>query len=154
LEREKVEYAKRNTLGERTSEQNHQERHSNTNIASDSLDQILVKHVSRLEKEKMEHGKSGDMIFLKKNDSKCTNEEADLSDILVKRSMKLEQAKLASSAAEETLTGSFNPVQERRRAREKELMDAWGGVGLGNSMKPHLSKIEKDKVILYYSCII
>uniref|UniRef100_A0A0E0GQD6 Uncharacterized protein n=1 Tax=Oryza nivara TaxID=4536 RepID=A0A0E0GQD6_ORYNI len=146
LEREKVEYAKRNTLGERTSEQNHQERHSNTNIASDSLDQILVKHVSRLEKEKMEHGKSGDMIFLKKNDSKCTNEEADLSDILVKRSMKLEQAKLASSAAEETLTGSFNPVQERRRAREKELMDAWGGVGLGNSMKPHLSKIEKDKV--------
>ncbi|XP_052148674.1 uncharacterized protein LOC127767389 [Oryza glaberrima] len=146
LEREKVEYAKRNTLGERTSEQNHQERHSNTNIASDSLDQILVKHVSRLEKEKIEHGKSGDMIFLKKNDSKCTNEEADLSDILVKRSMKLEQAKLASSAAEETLTGSFNPVQERRRAREKELMDAWGGVGLGNSMKPHLSKIEKDKV--------
>src|SRR4051812_1459721 len=39
--------------------------------------------------------------------------------------------------------------QERRRAREKELLDAWGGVGLGNSMKPHLSKIERDKVTDY-----
>uniref|UniRef100_J3LQQ1 Uncharacterized protein n=2 Tax=Oryza brachyantha TaxID=4533 RepID=J3LQQ1_ORYBR len=145
LEREKLEYRKRDALGERTSEQNHQERHSNTAIASDSLDQILVKHVSRLEKEKMEHEKSGDMIFLKKSDPKCTD-GAGLSDILVKRPTKLEQAKLASSVTEEALTSSFNPVEERRRAREKELMDAWGGVGLGNSMKPNLSKIEKDKV--------
>jgi hypothetical protein len=26
-------------------------------------------------------------------------------------------------------------------------LDAWGGVGLGNSVKPHLSKIERDKVM-------
>ncbi|KAF0921767.1 hypothetical protein E2562_017029 [Oryza meyeriana var. granulata] len=146
LEREKLEYGKRNALGERSSELNHQERQSNTTRASGSLDQILVKHVSRLEKEKMEHEKSGDMIFLKKSGSKCTDREAGLSDILVKRPTKLEQAKLAASAAEGTQTSSFNLVEERRRAREKELMDAWGGVGLGNSMKPHLSKIERDKV--------
>ncbi|KAG8097576.1 hypothetical protein GUJ93_ZPchr0013g35151 [Zizania palustris] len=93
----------------------------------------------------MEHEKNGDMILLKKSDTKCIDGEPGLADIFVKRPTKLEQAKLTATA-EETPQGSFNPVEERRRARQKELMDAWGGVGLGNSMKPHLSKIERDKV--------
>jgi len=47
---------------------------------------------------------------------------------LSKLPTKLEQAKLAS-AAEETPANGLNPVGEHRRAREKELLDAWGRNG-------------------------
>ncbi|CAD6342093.1 unnamed protein product [Miscanthus lutarioriparius] len=145
LEREKLEYEKRNALGGGTSVQDNREIHCSNAAASDSLDQILVKHVSRLEKEKIEHEKDGGMILLKKSQTQCTNEAAgSLADIFVKRPTKLEQAKLASAAEEKPASG-LNPVEERRRARQKELLDAWGGMGLGNSMKPHVSKIERDK---------
>ncbi|EER91249.1 uncharacterized protein LOC8062526 [Sorghum bicolor] len=145
LEREKLEYEKRNALGGESSVQDNKEMHCNNAAASDSLDQILVKHVSRLEKEKIEHEKDGGMILLKKSQRHCTNEAAgSLADIFVKRPTKLEQAKLASAAEEKPASG-LNPVEERRRARQKELLDAWGGMGLGNSMKPHVSKIERDK---------
>ncbi|TVU03365.1 hypothetical protein EJB05_51103, partial [Eragrostis curvula] len=146
LEREKMEFEKRNALeGGGTVDQNKTLRESNSASASDSLDQILVKHVSRLEKEKMENEKKGGLTFLKKGDTHCTDgREGSLADIFVKRLTKLEQAKLAF-AAEEKASG-FNPVEERRKAREKELLDAWGGMGLGNSMKPQVSKIERDKV--------
>jgi len=148
LEREKLEYEKRNALGGGTSVQDNREIYCSNAAASDSLDQILVKHVSRLEKEKIKHEKDGGMILLKKSQTQCTNEAAgSLADIFVKRPTKLEQAKLASAAEEKPASG-LNPVEERRRARQKELLDAWGGMGLGNSMKPHVSKIERDKVIL------
>ncbi|XP_039830868.1 uncharacterized protein LOC120691752 isoform X2 [Panicum virgatum] len=126
LEREKMEYEKRNALGGGTNMQSDKQRPCNSAIAADSLDQVLVKRISRLEKEKIEH------------------EKETLSDIFVKRPTKLEQAKLAA-AAEETPPSGLNPVEERRRAREKELLDAWGGMGLGNSMKPRVSKIERAK---------
>ncbi|CAD6205819.1 unnamed protein product [Miscanthus lutarioriparius] len=145
LEREKLEYEKRNALGGGTSVQDNREIHCSNAAASDSLDQILVKHVSRLEKEKIKHEKDGGMILLKKSQTQCTNEAAgSLADIFVKRPTKLEQAKLASAAEEKPASG-LNPVEERRRARQKELLDARGGMGLGNSMKPHVSKIERDK---------
>ncbi|PUZ38025.1 hypothetical protein GQ55_9G164100 [Panicum hallii var. hallii] len=145
LEREKMEYEKRNVLGGGTNMQNEKQRPCNSDIAADSLDQVLVKNISRLEKEKIEHEKDGGMILLKKSDAQCTDGAAgSLADIFVKRPTKLEQAKLAS-AAEETPASGLNPVLERRRAREKELLDAWGGMGLGNSMKPHVSKIERAK---------
>jgi hypothetical protein len=148
LEREKLEYEKRKALEGGTNVQDNRELHCNNAAASDSLDQILVKHVSRLEKEKMEPKKYGGMIVVKKSQTQCTNEAAgSLADIFVKRPTKLEQAKLASAAEEKPASG-LNPVEERRRARQKELLDAWGGMGLGNSMKPHVSKIERDKVIL------
>uniref|UniRef100_A0A0D9VW92 Uncharacterized protein n=2 Tax=Leersia perrieri TaxID=77586 RepID=A0A0D9VW92_9ORYZ len=87
-----------------------------------SHDQILAKHVPRLEKEKMEHEKSGDMISsVQRSQDDCF-------------------------CCGRALRSSFNPVEERGRAKEKELMDAWGGVGLGNVMKPHVSKIERDKI--------
>ena len=135
--------------------QNDKQRPCNSAIAADSLDQVLVKHISRLEKEKIEHEKEGGMILLKKNHAQCTDGGAagSLTDIFVKRPTKLEQAKLAS-AAEETPLSGLNPVEERRRAREKELLDAWGGMGLGNSMKPRVSKIERAKVILLNQHII
>ncbi|KAL6850397.1 hypothetical protein ACP4OV_021024 [Aristida adscensionis] len=145
LEREKMEHRKGYALGGGTNVQNRKQRQCDNNSASDSLDQILVKHISRLEKEKIAHEKKGDMISIKKSHVQHTDSTAGgLADILVKRPTKLEQAKLAS-AAEETPVGALNPVQERRRAREKELLEAWGGMGLGNSMKPRVSKIEKDK---------
>ncbi|XP_066325467.1 uncharacterized protein [Miscanthus floridulus] len=145
LEREKLEYEKRNALEGGTSVQDNRGIHCSNAAASDSLDQILVKHVSRLEKEKIEHEKDGGMILLKKSQTQCTNEAAgSLADIFVKRPTKLEQAKLASAAEAKPASG-LNPVEERRRARQKELLDAWGGMGLGNSMKPHVSKIERDK---------
>uniref|UniRef100_A0A0A9GCN2 Uncharacterized protein n=1 Tax=Arundo donax TaxID=35708 RepID=A0A0A9GCN2_ARUDO len=140
-----MEYGKRNALRGGTDVQNNKQRQCNNTLVSDSLDYILVKHVSRQEKEKIEHEKKGDMVLLKKSHTKCTDEAAgSLSDIFVKRPTKLEQAKLASAAEEKSVSG-LNPIEERRRAREKELLDAWGGMGLGNSMKPHVSKIEKDK---------
>jgi hypothetical protein len=145
LEREKMEYGERNALeGGGTDEQNNKQ--SNSATASDSLDQILVKHVSRLEKEKIELEKKG-------GNTHCTDEqEGSLADIFVKRPTKLEQAKLVS-AAEEKSTSGLNPVEERRKTRERELLDAWGGMGL-NSMKPQASKIERDKVTLVHCTII
>ncbi|CAN6282282.1 unnamed protein product [Urochloa humidicola] len=145
LEREKMEYEKRNALGAGTDMQNDKQRPCNSAAASDSLDQILVKHVSRLEKEKIEHEKQGGMTLVKKSHAQCTDGTAgSLADIFVKRPTKLEQAKLASAGEEKPASG-LNPAEERRRAREKELLDAWGGMGLGNSMKPHVSKIDRDK---------
>ncbi|XP_062230656.1 uncharacterized protein LOC133928369 [Phragmites australis] len=145
LEREKMEYGKRNALEGGTNVHDNKQRQCNNTLPSDSLDDILVKHVSRLEKEKLEHEKKGGMVFLKKSHTHCTDEAAgSLSDIFVKRPTKLEQAKLASAPEEKSFSG-LNPIEERRRVREKELLDAWGGMGLGNSMKPHVSKIERDK---------
>ncbi|KAF8722090.1 hypothetical protein HU200_022725 [Digitaria exilis] len=145
LEREKMEYGKRKALGEGTNMQNDKQRSGNSTTAVDSLDQILVKHVSRLEREKIEHEKEGGMILLKKTQTQCADGTAEsLADVFVKRPSKLEQAKLASAAEDKPASG-LNPVAERRRAREKELQDAWGGMGLGNSMKPHVSKIERAK---------
>ncbi|KAL6637299.1 hypothetical protein ACP70R_024871 [Stipagrostis hirtigluma subsp. patula] len=146
LEREKIEYEKRNASGEGSVNMpRDQQKHANNATSSESLDQVLVKHVSRLEREKIEHEKKGGMMLVKKSPAQQTNVTAgSLTDIFVKRPTKLEQAKLAS-AAEETSVSGLNPVQERRRAREKELLDTWGGMGLGSSMKPHVSKIERDK---------
>ncbi|XP_037429324.1 uncharacterized protein LOC119295098 isoform X2 [Triticum dicoccoides] len=151
LEREKMEFEKRNAMGgARTGVQTDEEKHGNNNDkASDSLDQILVKHVSRPEKEKMEQEKKGDSdtLLLEKSDTQCADGAAGgLADIFVKRPTKLEQAKQAAAAsAEGNSTRVLNPAEARRRAREKELLDAWGGEGLGSSVKPHLSKIGSDK---------
>jgi hypothetical protein len=148
LQREKMECGKRNALeGEGTDEQHNKQTDSAT--ASESLDQILVKHVSRLEKEKIQLEKKGGMILLKKGNTHCADEpEGSLADIFAKRPTKLEQAKLASAAKEKSISG-FKPAEERRKARERELLNAWGGMGL-NSMKPQVSKIERDKVTLIH----
>jgi len=42
--------------------------------------------------------------------------------------------------------GQIRLSVSRREAREREFQEAWGGLSLGNSMKPHLSKLEQDKV--------
>uniref|UniRef100_A0ACD6A2T7 Uncharacterized protein n=1 Tax=Avena sativa TaxID=4498 RepID=A0ACD6A2T7_AVESA len=151
LEREKMEYEKRNTLGGARSGgvQTDQEKHGNNDKASDSLDQNLVKQVSSLEKEKVEPEKKGDSdaLLVKKSDTQYADGVAGgLADIFVRRPMKLEQAKQETAAAEEKLASVFNPAEERRRSREKELLDSWGGEGLGSLVKPHLPKVESEKV--------
>ncbi|CAA7048331.1 unnamed protein product [Microthlaspi erraticum] len=37
------------------------------------------------------------------------------------------------------------PLLSRRQARDKEMQEAWGGLDLGNSIRPSLSKLEREK---------
>ncbi|KAL1355409.1 hypothetical protein HN51_007450 [Arachis hypogaea] len=112
----------------------------------ESLDKILVKHVSRLEKEKMRFNSGGERVQVKRDKRHIhldANAEGGLDQILVKHKSKLEREKMVASKQEEE-----NPVSasmSRREARERELLQAWAGLSLGNSIKPHLSKLELDK---------
>jgi len=54
-----MDYEKRNALGGGTNMQSDMQRPCNSAIAAGSLDQVLVKRISRLEKEKIEHEKMG-----------------------------------------------------------------------------------------------
>ncbi|CAH8255116.1 unnamed protein product [Arabidopsis lyrata] len=37
------------------------------------------------------------------------------------------------------------PLLTRRQARDREMQEAWGGLDLGNSIRPSLSKLEREK---------
>ncbi|XP_020091388.1 uncharacterized protein LOC109712307 [Ananas comosus] len=121
-----------------------EKRQGNEAIPLESLDKILVKHVSRLEREKMAFRGNDDSITIKKREkeSKEKGVVESLGEILVKHQSKLEKAKLAAS---EQLGDDFQNGKTRKEARERELLEAWGGLSLGNSIKPHLSRIERDK---------
>lgn len=143
LEREKMQ-AK--AMGSNYGYKNLQKDHGgNTATECESLDKVLVKHVSRLEKEKMRIGTEEEPMKVNRNNvNKHVNEAADsLDQVLVKHKSRLEREKLiAAQQPEDQMRLSVT----RREAREKELQEAWGGLSLGNSMKPHLSKLERDKV--------
>ncbi|WCJ17906.1 hypothetical protein M5689_000291 [Euphorbia peplus] len=122
----------------------------------ESLDKLLVKHVSRLEKEKLEfrlkeeEGVKDKKISGRNRHIQLTNEEgSSLDQILVKHSSKLEKEKLSfashSSSSKQAGEEGSRQRMSRREARERELQEAWGGLGLGNSVKPHLSRLERDK---------
>ncbi|PON90576.1 myosin-2 heavy chain-like protein [Trema orientale] len=117
----------------------------NIDTECESLDKVLIKHVSRLEKEKMRLGSEEESMKVKKNTTNMNphNEEAGgLDQIMVKHKSRLEREKLnAAQQPEEHIRSSV----ARREARERELNEAWGGLSLGNSMKPHLSRLERDK---------
>ncbi|MCO5566377.1 hypothetical protein L7F22_020054 [Adiantum nelumboides] len=163
---------------------------------------ILVKHVSRLEKEKQmakalaqDPGKKGD-----KSKQSC---QVGLGDILVKRLSRLEiekakalrtgekefqsdensypaslhsdnendetgrAANSGSDAGPWRLSNAQKSLQlqgtwggpamlrepplirsnatRRKSLREKQLEEAWGGVSLGNALKRHVSKLEKEQ---------
>ncbi|WJZ83994.1 hypothetical protein VitviT2T_003627 [Vitis vinifera] len=109
----------------------------------ESLDKVLVKHISRLEKEKMRLSSKEEVLKVKGNDMNQKSENAGgLDQILVKHVSKLEREKMA--AAQQPKDQVKYSVA-RREAREKELQEAWGGLSLGNSIRPHLSKLEQDK---------
>ncbi|XP_022922952.1 uncharacterized protein LOC111430778 isoform X2 [Cucurbita moschata] len=110
-----------------------------------SLDELLVKHVSRLEKEKM-RCKPENLKRRESNMHPVINGGGGggggLGEILVKHKSRLEREKLMSSHESENQNKSS---LSRREAREKDLRSAWGGLSLGDSMRPHLSKLEQDK---------
>ncbi|XP_039064580.1 golgin subfamily A member 4-like [Hibiscus syriacus] len=108
----------------------------------ESLDKVLVKHVSRLQKEKLRFkANEEEMVKVKKRggvNMTPVDDQGSLDQILVKHKSKLEKEKMATG---EQIRFSVS----RREARERELQEAWGGLSLGNSMKPHLSRLERDK---------
>ncbi|KAL0915822.1 hypothetical protein M5K25_013281 [Dendrobium thyrsiflorum] len=105
------------------------------------LDEILVKHQSKLEKAKLATVQEGTDFVMQKRRQHVEKIES-LDEILVKHQSKLERVKLEETQNSEN---SIKNVDARRKAREKELQEAWGGLSLGNSLQPHLSKLEKDK---------
>ncbi|XVE93481.1 hypothetical protein REPUB_Repub01dG0196400 [Reevesia pubescens] len=110
----------------------------------ESLDKVLVKHVSRLEKEKMRFNANEEMVKVKRGGVNMppTDEVGSLDQILVKHKSRLEKEKMATA---EQPREQIRFSVSRREARERELQEAWGGLSLGNSMRPHLSGLERDK---------
>ncbi|GFP88619.1 hypothetical protein PHJA_001005600 [Phtheirospermum japonicum] len=115
----------------------------------ESLDKVLVKHVSKLEKEKLDFcGDEQMRIKPKRKDASRELEsgEGSLDQVLVKRKSRLEREK-AGAVVEQQNDEVDRPRHSvsRRQAREKELQAAWGGLSLGNSMRPHVSRLQRDK---------
>ncbi|RWW33594.1 hypothetical protein GW17_00001677 [Ensete ventricosum] len=109
---------------------------------TESLDMILVKHVSRLEKEKLMLAAVEGVRTVKRSKQQPKVSAQSLDEILVKHQSKLEKAKLSTVQQ----SADYIKHESRREARERELQEAWGGMSLGNSLRPHLSRIEQDKV--------
>ncbi|RZB43722.1 uncharacterized protein LOC114402237 [Glycine soja] len=134
--------------------------HSETNEGG--LDQVLVKHKSRLEREKMvaaQQPENSVSLSTTRREARekelqetwgglslgnihLETNEAGLDQVLVKHKSRLEQEKMVVSQQPDN---SVSFSMTRREARERELQEAWGGQGLGNSIKPCLSKLEREK---------
>ncbi|XWS39884.1 hypothetical protein CRYUN_Cryun18bG0092800 [Craigia yunnanensis] len=110
----------------------------------ESLDKVLVKHVSRLEKEKMRFNANEEMVKVKRGGVNVppVDEDGSLDQILVKHRSRLEKEKMATA---EQPRDQIRFSVSRRETRERELQVAWGGLSLGNSIQPHFSKLERDK---------
>ncbi|KAF8404916.1 hypothetical protein HHK36_009811 [Tetracentron sinense] len=140
LESEKMQAL---ALGRDNGTWKYQKRRGGNDIAGhESLDKVLVKHVSRLEKEKIGLHTEEEVVKVKRKDPQFENNGGGLDQILVKHQSKLEKEKLAVS---HQLGDQIKHSVARREAREKELQEAWGGLSLGNSIQPHLSRLERDK---------
>ncbi|XP_047250975.1 myosin-2 isoform X3 [Capsicum annuum] len=121
---------------------------ANSATDSEGLDKILVKHVSKLEKEKMSfHAKEEDNLMnVKKRDTSAKqlqHSEGSLDQILVKHKSRLEREKMAASQPEDDY--QIRDSTSRKATRERELQEAWGGLSLGNSLRPHMSRLQRDK---------
>lgn len=121
----------------------------------ESLDKVLVKHVSRLEKEKMKLGTKEEEVIkvVKRRDTNTQLEksEGSLDQILVKPKSRLEREKMA---AVQQPDDQIKHSATRREAREKELQEAWGGLSLGNSIRPHQSRLQRDKASLFTALLL
>ncbi|CAA6662972.1 unnamed protein product [Spirodela intermedia] len=146
------------------------------NISSEGLDKVLVKHITRPEREKI--------ASLAKEEGVSTARRRSSQNYLVKHQSKVEKAKLAAdqdwsfptmtksnkdqnsevgpsldqtlvkhqfkneNAKSSTIQKSpdqVKPVNTWRKVRDQKLQEAWGGLSLGNSLKPHLSRLEREK---------
>ncbi|KAG2401340.1 uncharacterized protein HKW66_Vig0196240 [Vigna angularis] len=129
LEREKLHAL---SLGSR---ENYKQRmnHEATNVPEyESLDKVLVKHVSILEKEKMRSNLEEEWGQVKRSHRNIHLEtnEGGLDQVLVKHKSRLEQEKMV--AAQQPETTSVSRSMTRREAKERELQETWGGLSLGN----------------------
>ncbi|KZV56976.1 hypothetical protein F511_27934 [Dorcoceras hygrometricum] len=117
----------------------------------ESLDSVLVKHVSRLEREKMRF-RADEVVEAKpkQQDAKIETEsnKTSLEQILVKQKSRLEKEREKTATTDEQHEGTRYSVS-RRQAREKELQAAWGGLSLGNSIRPHVSRLERQKASFF-----
>ncbi|KAK3013899.1 hypothetical protein RJ639_009427 [Escallonia herrerae] len=142
LEREKMQAS---SLGIDYGIQRPKEKHGGSGDRdSESLDKILVKHVSRLEKEKMERGTKEDVMKMKSRDpnTQPENSEGSLDQVLVKHKSRLEREKMAAAQQPDD---QIKHSVSRRQVRERELQEAWGGLSLGNSIRPPQSRLQRDK---------
>ncbi|KAG0466180.1 hypothetical protein HPP92_017760 [Vanilla planifolia] len=89
----------------------------------ESLDKIMVKHQSELQKAKLGASQEGDGLLLHKTAHNVEKMEG-LGDILVKHQSKLEKAKLE---AIQNSPNFFKHVGSRREGEERELQEAWEG---------------------------
>jgi len=119
-------------------------KHGNGVLCTDSLDKILVRHQSELEKAKLAASQHPvyDIIKPRKRETEVAASDG-LDKILVRHQPELENTKLATAQQSEDYTKQLNA---RKEARERELQEAWGGLSLGNSIRPHLSRLEQDRV--------
>ncbi|KAK9097206.1 hypothetical protein Sjap_022703 [Stephania japonica] len=110
------------------------------------LDRILIKKVHRLERDKtqalMEEG-NGIHNVKRQGEADASNCES-LDKVLVKHQSRLEKEKLLMTHQSED-DQMKRSTTARQKAREKELEEAWGGLSLGNSIRPHVSRLERDK---------
>ncbi|KAH9620483.1 hypothetical protein KSS87_019585 [Heliosperma pusillum] len=107
----------------------------------ESLDKCLIKHVSKLEKAKMDLGTKESFELKKKDTMPKIDSTVGLEQMLVKPKSRIEKENIVESIPE---GGSKYTTISRREARERELLESWGGMGLG-SMRPHLSRLQRDK---------
>ncbi|WJX14912.1 hypothetical protein P8452_05113 [Trifolium repens] len=146
LEKEKLQAL---SQGSRVENYRQRKNHGATSVADcESLDKVLVKRISRLEKEKIKINSGeewGEVKKCNRNNHLETNEEGGggLDQVLVKHKSRLEREKMAAAAQQQEDPISYSVA--RRKARERELQEAWGGLSLGNSIKPSVSKLEQDK---------
>ncbi|ESW15092.1 hypothetical protein PHAVU_007G043300 [Phaseolus vulgaris] len=158
LEKEKM----RNNLEEEWGQVKRSHRNNHLETNEGGLDQVLVKHKSRLEKEKMvatqqpETSVSHSMTRreararelqetwggLSLGNAHLETNEGGLDQVSVKIKSRLEREKMVAAQQPEN---SVSLSVTRREARERELQEAWGGVSLGNSIKPRVSRLEREK---------
>ncbi|GER45660.1 RNA-binding (RRM/RBD/RNP motifs) family protein [Striga asiatica] len=116
----------------------------------ESLDKVLVKkHVSKLEKEKLSFCGDEEMRIIKPK-SKAESSEGSLDQVLVKHKSRLEREKIMQVCVvheQQSKEGENNTRHSvsRREARERELQAAWGGLSLGNSMRPHAAWMKAEE---------
>ncbi|CAI9286933.1 unnamed protein product [Lactuca saligna] len=111
-----------------------------------SLGEVLVKRVSRLEREVLEAKKEKENVNGNKErvKEKEDNGVESLEKILVKPKLKVERVKVVGGF-EESGEQMKNPLVAKREARERELEAAWGGMSFGNSIRPGLSRLQREK---------
>ncbi|KAL7598735.1 hypothetical protein Lser_V15G24560 [Lactuca serriola] len=112
-----------------------------------SLDEVLVKRVSRLEREVLEAKKEKENVNGNKErvKEKEDNGVESLEKILVKPKLRVERVKVVVGGLEESGEQMKNPLVAKREARERELEAAWGGMSFGNSIRPGLSRLQREK---------